>query len=101
MAAVCNRAGHIYFHPVVCSSSFFPCLISDVADWMSIILPHMVWPYREFRMQVCNVLNAARCKYRMQKYRHAQFCRTISSQLRHVSTIGKKLVKQQYLLHMC
>jgi len=28
-----------------------------------------------------------------------QFCRAISSQLRHVSTIGKKLVKQQYLLH--
>jgi len=23
MAALCNRAGHIYFHPVVCSSSFF------------------------------------------------------------------------------
>jgi len=30
----------------------------------------------------------------------AQFRRAISSQLRHVSTIGKKLVKQQYLLHM-
>jgi len=29
-----------------------------------------------------------------------QFCRAISLQLRHVSTIGKKLVKQQYLLHM-
>ena len=29
-----------------------------------------------------------------------QRCRTISSQLRHVSTIGKKLVKQQYLPHM-
>ena len=29
-----------------------------------------------------------------------QLCRAISSQLRHVSTIGKKLVKQQYLLHM-
>ena len=29
----------------------------------------------------------------------AQLCRAISSQLRHVSTIGKKkLVKQQYLL---
>jgi len=27
-------------------------------------------------------------------------CRAISSQLRHISTIGKKLVKQQYLLHM-
>jgi len=29
----------------------------------------------------------------------AQICRAISSQLRHVSTIGKKLVKWQYLLH--
>jgi len=30
----------------------------------------------------------------------AQLCRAISSQLRHVSTIGKKLFKQQYLLYM-
>ena len=30
----------------------------------------------------------------------AQLCRAVSSQLRHVSTIGKKLVKQQYLPHM-
>jgi len=30
----------------------------------------------------------------------AQLCPAISLQLRHVSTIGKKLVKQQYLLHM-
>ena len=30
----------------------------------------------------------------------AQLCRAISLQLRHVSTIGKKLVKQQYLPHM-
>jgi len=58
-------------------------------------------------MQVWNALHAARCKYRTQKVaknRHlgtiAQFCRAISSQLRHVSTIGKKLVKQQYLLHV-
>jgi len=29
-----------------------------------------------------------------------QLCRAISSQLRHVSTIGKKLVKQQCLRHM-
>jgi len=41
----------------------------------------------------------------VQKNRHlrtiAQFCRAVSSQLRHVSTIGKKkLVKQQYLLQM-
>jgi len=26
------------------SSSFFPRLISAAADWMSTILPHMVWP---------------------------------------------------------
>jgi len=30
----------------------------------------------------------------------AQLCRAISSQLRYVSTIGKKFVKQQYLLRM-
>ena len=30
----------------------------------------------------------------------AQLCRAISSQLRHVSTIGKKLVKQQYVLQI-
>ena len=39
-----------------------------------------------------------------QKNRHLgtipQLCRAISSQLRHVPTIGKKRVKQQYLLHI-
>jgi len=30
----------------------------------------------------------------------AQLCRAASSQLRHVSTIEKKLVKQQYLLQL-
>ena len=30
----------------------------------------------------------------------AQLCRAITSQLRHISTIGKKLVKQQYLFHV-
>jgi len=46
MAALCNRAGHIYFHPVVSSSFFlfFPRLISVVGDWVSTILPQMVWP---------------------------------------------------------
>ena len=36
---------------------------------MSTILPHMVWPLCEFRMQVWNMLYAARCKYRTQKSR--------------------------------
>jgi len=30
----------------------------------------------------------------------AQLCRAISSQLRHLSTIGKQLVKHQYVLHV-
>jgi len=30
----------------------------------------------------------------------AQLCRAISSQARYLSTIGKKLVKQQYVLQM-
>ena len=47
--------------------SFFPHLISAVADWISAILPHMVWPWCEFKMQVWNVLHAARWKYRTQK----------------------------------
>jgi len=50
MAALCNGAGHYIFCPVVSFflSSFylffFPRLISAVGDWMSAILPHMVWP---------------------------------------------------------
>jgi len=44
----------LYFCPVVSSSSFypFPRLFSAVAEWMSTILPHMVWPKCEFRTQV-------------------------------------------------
>ena len=46
----------------------------------------------------------AGCKKKLPKNRHlgtiAQLCQAISLQLRHVSTIVKELVKQQYLLHM-
>jgi len=49
MAALCNRAGcaiYIFILSFVLSFFlfFFPCLISAVADWMSTILAHMVWP---------------------------------------------------------
>jgi len=59
MVALCNRADHIYFHAVVCSFCFFffPRLISAAADWMSV------------KMQVWNLLHAARWKYRTQKSR--------------------------------
>ena len=79
---------------------FFPRLISAVADWMSTILPRMLRPYCEFKMHDWNVLHAARWKYRTPKkspkIRHlrtiAQLSRAISSQIRHLSTIGKKLL---------
>jgi len=54
----------IIFLPWFLSSFFYlffiPRLISAVADWMSTIFLHMVWPWCEFRMQVWNVLHAAR-----------------------------------------
>jgi len=96
-----SRCGHyiftLWFLTFFLLSVFYR-LISAATDWMSTILPHMVWPYCEFRMQVWNVLHAARWKCRTQinhqKIRHlgtiAQLCQAISSQLRHVSTIGKK-----------
>ena len=44
MAALRSRCGHYIFALWFVSSSFFPRLISAVADWMSTILAHMVWP---------------------------------------------------------
>jgi len=49
MAALWNRAGHYIFAlwfllPSIYLLSYFPRLIWAVADWMSAILPHMVWP---------------------------------------------------------
>ena len=46
IAALWNRAGHYIFALwfLLLSSIFFRRLISDVADWMSTILLHMVWP---------------------------------------------------------
>jgi len=55
MAALWNRAGHYIFVLWFLLSFFFlffPRLISAVGDWMSTILPRMVWPYCEFRMHV-------------------------------------------------
>ena len=87
---------------------FFPRLISAATDWMSTILLHMSWPYSanlECRSEMCcrQLIGNAGCKKSPKIYHLctiAQLCQAISLQLRHVLTIGKKLVKQQYLLHM-
>jgi len=41
MVTLWNRADHYNF---ALSFVLFPRLISAVADWMSAIVPHMVWP---------------------------------------------------------
>ena len=110
MAALRSRCGHytflLWFNSIFLlrsSSFFFSRLFSAVADCMSAILPHMVWPSCEYRMQVWNVLHTARWntgRKKVAKNSHlhtiAQLCQAISSQLRHVLTIGKTLFKQQY-----
>jgi len=48
MAALCNSGAIIFlpcnFYLLLLSIFFIPRLISAVADWMSTILLHMVWP---------------------------------------------------------
>ena len=82
---------------------FFPRLISAVEQ--SGCLPYFyTWcglsANLECRSEMCCTWLAENTG---RKNRHlrtiAQFCWAISSQLRHVSTIGNKHVKQQYLLH--
>jgi len=107
MVALWNRADHYIFALwFLLSSSFFPRLISAVADWMSAILPHMVWRLSaNFRCRsetCCTWLSGNARRKKVAKKRHmgiiAQLCRAISLQLRYI--IGKKLVKQQYVLEM-
>jgi len=100
MAAICNTAGHIYFILwFLLSSSFFPCLISAVGDWMSAVLPHMMWlsANLECRSETCcaRLAENTGCK-KLPKSRHLgtipQLCQAISLQLRHILTIGKNLL---------
>ena len=100
-----------YFVPVVTIFIYsfffsFPRLFSAVGYWMPTILPHIRWPYNG--LNAC-LKWAARSSLKIQDakitqnchlHTIAQGCRAISLQWRHVSTIGKKLVKQQYILHM-
>jgi len=106
MATLWNRAGHYIFVLWFLSSFFylfFPRLISSAADWC---LPYFhTWcgpsANLECRSEMCCTRLAGNT---WRKNRHfgtiAQLCWAISSELRHVLTIGKKLVKQQNPLRM-
>jgi len=86
-----------------CSSPILSGRVLDVT-----ILPRVMWPKcanLECRSEMCCTRLAENTRRKItQKNPHlrtiAQLCRAMSSQLRHISTIGKELVKQQYLLHM-
>jgi len=96
---------------VVSSFFFFPRLILAVSQRSDIgCLPYFhTWCALSANLECMSEMCCTRlaenteCKNDA-KTRHlgtiVQLCRAISSQLRHVSTIGKKLVKQQYLPHM-
>jgi len=113
MAALCNRAGHIYFHPVVSFylSIYLFFISSPNLSGHRLDVYHTFYTWcgpsanLECRSEMCwSRLAANTGRKKVAKNRHlgtiAQLRRAISSQLRHVSTIKKKLVKQQYILHM-
>ena len=107
MVALWNTADHYIFIPsfVLLSSSFFssPNLsrrrldVCHTSTWCGLSAN------LRCRSETCGTQLAENTGRKLARNRHlatiAQLCRAISSQLRHVSTIGKKLVKQQYVLH--
>ena len=120
MAAVHSRCRHYIFvllyccfGLIACSKvlqksfflSFFPRQVnSAVADWMSTILPHMVWPYAnlECRSEMYCTRLAGNTGRKKSPSRHNRT--TLSGYIFATKTCidnrKKKLVKQQYLLHM-
>jgi len=101
-----NRAGHYVFVLwFLLFSIFFSRLFSAVADLMSTILPHMVRLSANLGCMpepCCLRLAGNAGRKKSPKNCHlrtiAQICWAVASQLKHVLTIRKKLVKQQYLL---
>jgi len=89
--------------------SFFPGLFSAVAHWMTCLLYFHAWcglsaNLRCRSVTCCTRLTENTGRKKSPKIRHlgtiAQLCQAIPSQLKHLLTTGKKLVKQQYLPHI-
>ena len=95
MVALWNRADHIYFYAVVCSSSVFssPNLSRRRLDVCHTSTQCLSANLR-CKSETCCTRLAENTGRKVAKNRHlgtiAQLCRAISVQLRHVSTIGKK-----------
>ena len=95
---------------IFCHCGFFFLLSSfffAYSQWLQIgCLPYFrTWfdlgANLECRSEMCCMRRAENTGCKNLPSAHiAQICQAISSQLRHVSAVGKKLVKQQYVLHM-
>jgi len=104
MAALCNRAGHYTlpcgFYLSSSSSSFFLLFLAQSQRPQTGCLPYLgTWcgpsANLECRSEMCCArlaANIGRKKSPKSLGTIAQLCRAISSQLRHVSTIGKNLL---------
>jgi len=107
-ATVCKTAALCYRTVVLSVLSCLSCLsVTFVHCIFMLFFFFFSSPNLSRRRLVWNLLHAAPwetqdvkkvAKNRLSTI--AQLCRAICLQLRHVSTIGKKLVKHQYLLHM-
>jgi len=107
MAALWNRPGHYIFVP--CFFFYFSIFLFSLAYSQPSQIgcpPYFhTWCGLSANLRCrsetcCTRLAENTGRKKLPKICHlgtiAQLCRAISSQLRHVSTIGKKLVKQQY-----
>ena len=97
MAALHSRCGHYIFILWFFLLSFFPLLISAIADWMSTIPWCGLSANLGCRSETCctQLAENTGCK-KSPKIHHlctiAQVCQAISSQLRHISTVWKNLL---------
>ena len=110
MAALWNTAGHYIFALwFLLSSSFYLFSSPNFSRRRLDVYHTSTWcglsANLRCRSEMCCAWLAVNTGHKISpKILHlrtiAQICRAVSSQRRHLSTIGKKLVKQQYLLHM-
>jgi len=109
MVVLCNRADHYIFLP--CGFFFFLLFFSPNLSRRRLDVCHTSTNgVALVRISDAGLKHVARGSLKIQdakkvaKNRHlgtiAKLCRAISSQLRHISTIGKKFVKQQYILQI-
>jgi len=101
MAALHSRCGHSILPLWWLPFFFFPCLISAITDWMSTILHTRcgLSATLECRSEICCTRLTENTQRRNLSSAHHRTT-LLGYILRHVSTIGKKIVKQLYLLHM-